>query len=370
MRYVGLMSGTSADAVDAVLVDIGADNRAQLLASHSHPFPPDLQAAVHDVSHAGTVHLDRLGELDTALAEVFADAALALLRQTRQDASAVRAIGSHGQTVRHRPLARHPFTLQLGNPSLVAERTGITTVADFRRRDMAAGGHGAPLVPAFHAVQFRSAVHSRAILNLGGIANVTFLPARNDQPVTGFDTGPANTLLDQWSRRHRGEHHDAGGEWAASGRVHAELLSRLLADDYFLQQPPKSTGREYFHLGWLVESLQALGKPLTPEDVQATLLELSARSAAEALRRFLPSVDEVYLCGGGCHNPKLVEALRRQLGPIRVADTTALGIPPDWVEAVAFAWLAHRTLEGEPGNLPAVTGARRPCILGGIYPAA
>lgn len=368
MRYVGLMSGTSADAVDAALVEIGADGRAQLLACHPHSFPADLQTAVHDLSHASTVNLDHLGEMDTALATVFAEAVTELLRKSGQAVSGVRAIGSHGQTVRHRPLGLHPFTMQLGNPSLIAERTGITTVADFRRRDMAAGGHGAPLVPAFHAVQFRSPKLSRVILNLGGIANVTYLPSHTEQPVTGFDTGPANTLLDQWSRRHRGEHRDEGGEWAASGRVHDGLLSRLLADSYFAQRPPKSTGREHFHLDWLENSMCQLGESIALQDVQATLLELSARSATEAMRRFLPPVDEVYLCGGGCHNPRLVEALRRHLGSTPVADTTALGISPDWVEAVAFAWLAHRTLSGEPGNLPAVTGARHTRILGGIYP--
>lgn len=367
MRYVGLMSGTSADAVDAVLVKIGPDSRAQLLASHPHPFPADLQAAVHELSHADAINIDRLGELDTALAEVFAEAVRELLRQRGQAASGVRAIGSHGQTIRHRPLGQHPFTMQLGNPSLIAERTGITTVADFRRRDMAAGGHGAPLVPAFHAVQFRSPEHARAILNLGGIANVTCLPAGLDQPVTGFDTGPANTLLDQWSRRQRGEHHDAGGEWAASGRVHDQLLSRLLDDPYFRVAPPKSTGREHFHLDWLEESMRRLGDHPPSQDVQATLLALSARSAAQAIRQFLPSVNEVYLCGGGCHNPRLVAALRRELGAIPVQDTGALGLEPDWVEAVAFAWLANQTLEGRPGNLPAVTGARRAVILGGIY---
>ena len=368
MRYVGLMSGTSADAVDAVLVEIGADGRAQLLASHAHPFPAPLQTAVHELSHAGAVNLDDLGELDTALAAVFAEAVIELLQKSGQAASGIRAIGSHGQTVRHRPLDRHPFTMQLGNPSLIAERTGITTVADFRRRDMAAGGHGAPLVPAFHAVQFRSPKHARAILNLGGIANVTYLPAAPDQPVTGFDTGPANTLLDQWSRHQRGEHHDAGGEWAASGRVHDGLLSLLLGDPYFRVAPPKSTGREHFHLDWLEEAMRRLGERPAPQDVQATLLALSTRSAAQAIRQFLPSVDEVYLCGGGCHNPRLVDALRRELGAIPVQDTGALGLEPDWVEAVAFAWLANQTLEGRPGNLPAVTGARRAVILGGIYP--
>lgn len=367
MRYVGLMSGTSADAVDAVLVEIGADGRAQLLASHAHPFPAPLQTAVHELSHADTVNLDHLGELDTALAAVFAEAVIELLQKSGQAASGIRAISSHGQTVRHRPLGRHPFTMQLGNPSLIAERTGITTVADFRRRDMAAGGHGAPLVPAFHAVQFRSPKCARAILNLGGIANVTYLPAAPDQPVTGFDTGPANTLLDQWSRQQRGEHHDAGGEWAASGRVHDGLLSLLLDDPYFRVAPPKSTGREHFHLDWLEEAMRRLGERPAPQDVQATLLALSARSAAQAIRQFLPSVDEVYLCGGGCHNPRLVAALRRELGAIPVQDTGALGLEPDWVEAVAFAWLANQTLEGRPGNLPAVTGARRAVILGGIY---
>jgi len=368
MRYVGLMSGTSADAVDAVLVDIGPDNRARLLATHSHPFPPDLQATIHDLSHAGNVDIDFLGEFDTALAETFADAVRDLLTRSKMNHRDIRAIGSHGQTVRHRPQANHPFTMQLANPSVIAERTRITTVADFRRRDMAAGGHGAPLVPAFHAAHFRSPQRSRAILNLGGIANVTHLPAETDKPVTGFDTGPANTLLDQWTSLHRGRARDEGGAWAASGTPHTGLLKKMLADPYFGQPPPKSTGREHFSLGWLNEHLRPLGDA-PAADVQATLLELTVRSVADAIRRFLPEVHELWLCGGGCHNPSLVAGLRQQLGNIPVADTTALGVDPDWVEAAAFAWLAHQTLEGLPGNLPSVTGAGRSVVLGGIYPA-
>lgn len=367
MHYIGLMSGTSADGINAVLVSITASGRTSLTASHLEPLPDDIRHEIHALTQPGGDEIGRLGALDTRLGSLLAEAAIAVLRTSGLAAGSVRAIGSHGQTVRHHPERTPPFTLQIGNPAVIAERSGITTVADFRRRDLAAGGQGAPLVPAFHAAQFRSATRSRAILNLGGIANVTYLPADPATPVLGFDTGPANTLLDGWIRVRRGVDHDAGGAWAASGKVHEPLLAQLLNDPYFRAPPPKSTGRERFHLSWLNAALAGLSDKPADVDVQTTLLELTARSVAQAIYTQLPPVDEVYLCGGGAHNAALVGALARHLSRIEVRTTEALGLAPDWVEACAFAWLAHQTLEGQPGNLPSVTGARHPAILGAIY---
>ncbi len=367
MRYIGLMSGTSVDGIDAVIVSISPAGELKLEAVRQHSFPKDVHDEIHALSHPAGNELDRAGELDVALGRLFAEAANALLRDAGLSRSDIRAIGSHGQTIRHRPRAKHAFSYQIGNPSVIAEETGITTVADFRMRDIAAGGQGAPLVPAFHDAQFRAPGKHRAIVNIGGIANVTYLPADATIPVLGFDTGPGNTLLDQWILRHRMVAHDSHGEWGASGAVHKRLLERMLADEYFSRPPPKSTGREHFNLAWLERCLSGV-PAVAPADVQATLAELTAQTIARAVR-FLPGCDEVYLCGGGSHNHDLVQRLKRDFGSGPVATTEALGLPPDWVEAAAFAWLAHRTLEGNPGNLPSVTGARRPVILGGIYRA-
>lgn len=370
MHYIGLMSGTSADAIDAVAVSIPEDGALRLLASHAHPIPPATRQAIHTLTVPGPDEIDRLGSLHTELGELFAEAALAVLAKTALTADAIRAIGSHGQTVRHRPAARHPFSLQIGNPAVIAERTRIATVADFRARDIAAGGHGAPLVPAFHREVFRAAGKNRAIVNIGGIANVTFLPADDDQPVTGFDTGPGNTLLDAWARRHLGRDRDDDGRWATGGKSSPTLLEKLLAEPYLNTPPPKSTGREHFHLAWLDAALTDLhAGPPSPQDVQATLLRFTAQTIAQALGRFLPKIDEIYVCGGGSHNPALLKALAHEAAGIPIRTTDALGLHPDWVEACAFAWLAHRTLQGRPGNLPSVTGARHPVILGGIYKA-
>lgn len=374
MLYIGLMSGTSADAIDAALVRLppAGERGIELVAVHKHPLPPEIRRRIQALTRPGAAadELEEAGALDTLLGELFAEAALALLAKAKRRPEEVRAIGSHGQTLRHRPDGSAPFTLQIGNPAMIAERTGITTVADFRRRDLAAGGQGAPLVPAFHRHVFHVPGRARAILNIGGIANLTYLPAEPQGEVRGFDTGPGNTLLDQWIQRHRGEDYDRDGQWAAGGRVVPALLEALLADPYFARPPPKSTGREYFHLGWLERHLAAAASPApAPQDVQATLLRLTARSAARALREFLPPVEELYVCGGGAHNSALLAALAEELAGIPVRTTEALGLAPDWVEAAAFAWLAHQTLAGRPGNLPSVTGARREVVLGGIYKA-
>jgi len=364
--YIGLMSGTSMDAVDAALVDLSAAT-PHLVAAHSHPLPESLRQPLLSLCRpGGTDELHQAARLDVAVGRLFADAADALLRKAGVETAAVRAIGSHGQTLRHQPTGDLPYTVQIGDPNTLAERTGITTVADFRRRDLAAGGQGAPLVPAFHAATLAQAGEDRVVLNIGGMANLTHLPGAGDAPVSGFDTGPGNVLLDGWCQRVRGEAFDRDGAWAASGRVDENLLTALLAEDYFGRPPPKSTGREEFNLDWLDAVLN--GREIDAADVQATLAEFTARSAAAAIRDACPACIRVMVCGGGAHNGDLLTRLAAQLPGVSVETTASHGIDPDWVEAMAFAWLARETLAGRPGNLPAVTGARRPLVLGGIYP--
>ena len=359
--YLGLISGTSSDGIDVALVRFAA--HPDVIATRTFAYPDDVRAGVVALArNAAAITLDAYGRLDAAIGACFAEAALALLRDAGVDAREVVALGSHGQTVCHRPNGPDPFTLQIGDPNVIAERTGIVTVADFRRADLAAGGQGAPLLPALHAAVLADAATPRAILNLGGIANLTLLVP--GQPVLGFDTGPANCLLDAWSLRHRGTPRDEGGAWARSGRIDAVLLQRLLDDPYFAAAPPKSTGREYFNLDWLDARLPASAEAA---DVQAALLQLSARSIADALRAHAPGVHEVYACGGGVHNGALMGALRAELPDAKVDTTAALGLDPDFVEAVGFAWLARARLEHAPGNLPSVTGARGPRVLGAIY---
>jgi anhydro-N-acetylmuramic acid kinase len=362
--YLGLISGTSADGIDAVLVRFAP--RLEVIAARTLAYPDGLRARIVALARsAATIKLDDLGRLDVEIGEWFADAALAVLRDAGIDPGDVAALGSHGQTVCHRPNGPHPFTLQLGDPNVIAERTGVVTVADFRRADMAAGGQGAPLLPALHAAVLADAATPRAILNLGGIANLTLLVP--GKPVIGFDTGPANCLLDAWSQRTRGVRRDEGGAWARSGQVDKALLEHLFDDPYFAAPPPKSTGREHFNLDWLDARLSG---GLAAENVQATLLQLSARSIADALREHAPSVRELYACGGGVHNGALMEALRTALPDVKLDNTAALGLDPDYVEAIGFAWLARARLEGQPGNLPSVTGARGPRVLGGMYTPA
>jgi anhydro-N-acetylmuramic acid kinase len=368
-RYVGLMSGTSIDGIDCALIRCGAG--IELEATLGFPIPEGTRDAIATISHSGPDEIERLGRLDRELGELFAQACLALLRQAAIEPDEVRAIGSHGQTIRHRPpsageLPERAFTLQIADPNTIAEITGIATVADFRRRDMAAGGEGAPLAPAFHAAAFARADVTRAIVNIGGIANVSIL--RGEVLHSGFDTGPGNTLLDQWIAGHRGQAYDEQGQWAAQGCTSQPLLDRLLQHPFFSLQGPRSTGKEDFNLPWLLQSMAALAEPAAA-DVQSTLADLTAESIARGIRSSGVRVDETYVCGGGAHNKELLRRLQARL-PASTVDTTArLGIDPDWVEAATFGWLAHRTLEGLAGNAPAVTGARAPRILGGIYPA-
>lgn len=360
--YIGLMSGTSADSVDAVLVRF--DPELRQLASYSHPIAPDLKARIR--ATGAHTRLGDAAQLDVVLGELFADAANALLKSAGIAPEQVRAIGSHGQTVWHAPGSAPPYTIQLGDPNVIAERTGITTVADFRRHDIAAGGQGAPLAPAFHRSLFGCAGKTRVVLNLGGIANISVLVG--EQLVEGFDTGPANALLDAWIFARRGQPFDRDGEWAAGGEPDSGLLARLLSDPYFEREPPKSTGLEHFNLAWLQGHLDALARPLADRDVQATLAELTVRTVAKAIAARAKNAERVLVCGGGAHNSHLMRRLGALLAPITVESTAAVGVDPDFVEACAFAWLARETLNGRYGNAPVVTGAKREVILGGIYP--
>ena len=363
--YLGLISGTSADGIDVALCTF--DPSPRLHAALTHPYPEELRTRILALAQGdGRIALDDLGALDVEIAHAFGAAALALL--TREDIapSAIAALGSHGQTVRHRPQQNPPYTLQLGDPNAIAELTGIATVADFRRRDVAAGGQGAPLAPAFHAAMLPHDGQARVVLNLGGIANITLLPAERGTPLRGFDTGPASCLLDAWTVRHRGQRYDRDGAFAAAGRVDAALLERLLAEPYFVLPPPKSTGREVFHLTWLDTHLA--GGVLAPSDVQATLVALTARSVADAIATHAPATTEVLVCGGGVHNPVLMRALADALARRRVASTASVGIDPDFVEAMLFAWLARERMAGHAlENLYGVTGARGRRVLGGVY---
>ncbi len=381
--FLGMISGTSADGIDVAIArfherehDAGTDRapRAEVLFGHTYPWDADLRAELVELGqHAPKLTLDEIGELDVRIGAAFAAAAAQAIRDSGVRHADIAAIGSHGQTLRHRPDGRrgdgvHRFTLQLGDASVIAETTGLRTVADFRRRDVAAGGHGAPLLPALHAALLSSPTEDRAVLNLGGIANLTLLPAEGGADsgygVRGFDTGPANGLMDAWCLRHTGAGFDRGGAFAAGGRVDDALLARLLDEPWFALPPPKSTGRDQFHLGW-VES--KLGGTETPADVQATLLALTARTVADALRATLPGAARVIGCGGGVHNPALMRALAEALPGIAVESTAAHGIDPDVVEALGFAWLARQTVLGRPGNLPGVTGAAGPRVLGAIH---
>src|SRR5882724_3586244 len=360
--YLGLISGTSVDAIDAALVDFDVAP-LRIIATSATPFAPALKRRLSAlIENPGSVALDEVGQIDVELGRAFAQAALTLMQSAGVSAGQVTAIGSHGQTLRHRPDLATPFSWQIGDPNTLAEMTGVTVVADFRRRDVAAGGQGAPLLPVFHDQVFRSDSEDRVIANLGGIANITILT--RDGSVTGFDTGPANRLLDAWISSHAGKEFDAGGAWAASGQVDGTLLRELLDEPYLKLAPPKSTGRELFNLPWLQSKLGLFSRQA--RDVQATLQQFTAASLADAVRQYAPGA-ALYVCGGGAHNVSLLEAIALLIAPNRVAGTDTLGLDPDYVEAVAFAWFAKRTLEGLTSSAGGVTGAKGARILGGVY---
>lgn len=361
--FLGLMSGTSLDGVDAILVSFEPGMNIEFARTYALPAP--LVQKLLSLSQTDTaIHLDDVGRLDTELGQCFADIVLQCLRDANVNAESVVAIGSHGQTLRHAPTGQHPFTMQLGDANIIAEKTRIDTVADFRRRDVAAGGQGAPLVPAFHAAVFSDADEDRAVLNVGGIANLTLLP--RDGQVRGFDTGPGNGVMDAWCRRHQGTNYDLGGQFAASGHLHAELLSTCLSDEWFERPPPKSTGRDQFNLAWLESKMR--GMAISPADVQATLTALTAHTIADSLKKEMPMCKRVLVCGGGSHNPVLMRHLQDLLSTMQIDTTSSQGLDPDYVEAAAFAWLAKEALAKRPGNLPAVTGARGLRVLGVLYP--
>jgi len=358
--YAGLMSGTSLDGVDAVLLDLAGSRPTPL--GHVHrAFAPELRAELLALNAGAQRELERAALCANELARGYAAAVSDLLAGASLDCRSLQAIGCHGQTLRHRPDAG--YTLQIGNAALLAELTGTRVVADFRSRDIAAGGQGAPLAPAFHAVMFSSTSEDRVVLNLGGMANLSWLPT--DGRVTGFDTGPGNCLMDIWAQKHLGAPWDDDGAWAAGARADPALLAVLLAESYFLLPPPKSTGRDLFNAAWLEARLPPV---IDPRAVQATLLELTAQSVAQAIRRHFPGTQRLIACGGGVRNRALMSCLGALLSPVPVESSAPHGLEPSQVEAAAFAWLAGQTLRGKPGNLPAVTGARGPRILGAIYP--
>jgi anhydro-N-acetylmuramic acid kinase len=357
--YIGLMSGTSLDGVDAALVDFSAGQ--QLLASHFLPYSDALRTEALALNSAGANEIHRASNFSNAVAELYAQATMNLLESSGVAAMAIKAIGAHGQTIRHRPDCG--YTVQVCNASLLAERTGIAVVCDFRSRDIAAGGQGAPLVPAFHAATFASNRTHRLILNIGGIANLTDLPCSG--PVKGFDTGPGNLLLDAWCARHTGQRFDLDGAWSAKGKVIGGLLAQFKEEPFFRLPPPKSTGRDLFNEAWLQQyDLSSYASV----DVQATLLELSAQSITDSAAAFCAGAIEIYVCGGGAANGVLMNRIQANAPHMKVDNTQALGLHPDWVEAIAFAWLARQSLNNAAGNLPEVTGATGPRVLGAIYP--
>ena len=369
--YIGLMSGTSLDGIDAVLARIDADGAVNLLGAVSSPFTPELRKALFDLQSPGPNELHREKQAGNALAVAYADAVQALLLQSNLTPENISAIGAHGQTIRHQAdLSHHlAYTHQTLNPALLAELTGIDVIADFRSRDLAAGGHGAPLVPAFHAQQF-SSNKEIAVLNLGGIANLTLLPKSGE--VKGFDCGPANMLMDAWIADQQGHTFDEDGVWASQGEVNQPLLARMLSDPFFSKAPPKSTGRDDFHLEWLQKQINS--DNINAEDVQATLLHLTVDSALQALECHAPQTQTLIVCGGGARNTALMNLFKASSqavfkNPLEIVTSDALGVDPQLVEGLAFAWLAWAHKEKRPANLPAVTGAKGPRILGACYPA-
>ena len=367
--FIGLMSGTSLDVVDVALVEFNGGNLTALgqvrtLKTHFLAYPANLRSQILALQHPTANELETTALMGNTLAKLYAEAVNQLLAKTNLKPQKITAIGCHGQTIRHQPKVIDDigYTLQIGNPSLLSELTGITVVADFRSRDIAAGGQGAPLVPAFHQAMFSCTQTSRAIINIGGIANITFL---KNNSVLGFDSGPGNMLLDAWIKQHQNLDYDADGKWASTGHIIVPLLETMLADPYFALPLPKSTGRDLFNDRWLTEKTS--GQNYLAKDVARTLVELTAQTIVDSLLQYCERVDEVYLCGGGAHNSLLRSSLQTLLTDTPVESTDILGVGVDWLEAIAFAWLAKQTIDKKTTNLPEVTGAKGARILGAIY---
>ena len=363
--FIGLMSGTSLDGIDCVIVDLAGDTPA-LITADCHALPDNLRHDVLTLCADKQAPLAELGRLDIELGRCFAEAAIKTLAAAGVVAQEIEAIGSHGQTVFHQPNSAAPFSLQLGDPNTIAERTGITTIADFRRRDMAAGGQGAPLAPLLHQHCCASQNKNRAIVNIGGIANITLLLANGAR--VAFDTGPGNVLMDHWVARHKSTHFDKNGEWAKGGSVDTALLAELMSEPYLALAAPKSTGRELFNGAWLEQRLASLKQRPSPQDIQATLLEFTATTLSTALLAGM-NQGEIYLCGGGAHNTALLKRIGKLMPGYYVGTTAEIGIDPDWLEAMAFAWMAQQTLDGIAVDTSPFTGAKKPVMLGGIYPS-
>lgn len=365
--YIGLMSGTSMDAIDAALIDC-SNNDVQLVSHHSQPLTTETRQRINKLCIGCDNELENMLQLDTELGVQFADCANNLIKKNTLKAKDITAIGSHGQTLRHYPHATIQNSLQVANPNIIAERTGITTVADFRRRDMAAGGQGAPLVPAFHEKVFRNSKYNTVVLNIGGIANISLLPAEQKKQVIGFDTGPGNGLLDAWVQTHKLRQYDDKGSWAASGTVNTGLLKEFLSEAYFQRPYPKSTGRELFNLDWINKILKTNAQEYLAEDIQATLVELTVTSICNDVHALTLPIERLLVCGGGARNDYLMSRLKSQLSNVDITTTQAISFEPEWIEAMAFAWLAKQTINNLSSNLASVTGANKAVILGAIYP--
>ena len=355
------------DAIDAALVRI-VEDELELIQYQQTPISKKLQQTIRSINTEST--LSEISEVDVIMGNLFAEASLQVIESGDLTPEDIHAIGSHGQTILHLPDAKHPRTLQIGDANIIAYQTGITTVADFRRMDIAAGGEGAPLAPAFHQWLFQNEKSARVILNIGGMANITLLPADDKTAITGFDTGPGNALMDEWIQQHLDQDFDRDGKWAKSGQCNQELLSLLLDEAYFKSAPPKSTGKDFFNLQWLENKLSQLTTTVDANDVQATLLELSAITISDAIKTHAPDCDEILVCGGGVHNKAMMQRLHDLQSGTKINSTEKVGLDPDAVEAVAFAWLAKRRMENQFGNLTSVTGADDQVILGAIYNAS
>ncbi|MCW8931316.1 MAG: anhydro-N-acetylmuramic acid kinase [Gammaproteobacteria bacterium] len=374
--FIGLMSGTSLDGVDTVICSIQSSNEFSLVDAKTYPIPKQLKGDLLALSQKqDSDELNSYAKLDVQMGHLFSDCCLRILKKNHLKTEQISAIGSHGQTLRHYPDSQYPTTLQIGDPNIIAQNTGVTTIADFRRRDMAAGGQGAPLVPPFHRALFgtKNQTANRVILNIGGISNITFLPEQSTtvdyNSVLGYDTGPGNGLMDDWCIRHFDCAYDISGQLASKGHVDKNFLSQLLDDPFFSQKHPKSTGREYFSYQWIEKQLKQYDQKINDIDILASLLELTVQSIFNEIKELKPQVDEILVCGGGAHNTLLMRRLQETMPQINVSSTEHFGLHPDWVEASAFAWLAHQTLNGLTSNLPSVTGARKEVILGAIWPA-